>query len=188
MFTTLPLLSGGCPLKCRFVADTFIGNDQLRGVSGGQRKRVTTGGAFLTASLPSLPIVRLHCVKQVPCRWQQRCFACAVACLLIYVLQGCCAKAASLQSSCMPYARSSNSSGMCAGEMIVGPKKTLFLDEISTGLDSSTTFQITRTLREFSHIRKATVLVALLQPTPETYNLFDDVMLLSEGMCWLCKH
>eukprot|EP00891_Asterochloris_glomerata_P005171 jgi/Astpho2/5171/Aster-04755 len=90
-------------------ADTFIGNDQLRGVSGGQRKRVTTG------------------------------------------------------------------------EMIVGPKKTLFLDEISTGLDSSTTFQITRTLREFSHIRKATVLVALLQPTPETYNLFDDIMLLSEG-------
>ena len=70
---------------------------------------------------------------------------------------------------------------LCAGEMIVGPKKTLFLDEISTGLDSSTTFQITRTLREFSHIRKATVLVALLQPTPETYNLFDDIMLLSEG-------
>ena len=75
---------------------------------------------------------------------------------------------------------------MCAGEMIVGPKKTLFLDEISTGLDSSTTFQITRTLREFSHIRKATVLVSLLQPTPETYNLFDDIMLLSEGT--LCKH
>jgi ABC-type multidrug transport system ATPase subunit len=64
----------------------------------------------------------------------------------------------------------------------VGPKKTLFLDEISTGLDSSTTFQITRTLREFSHLRAATMLVALLQPTPETYNLFDDIMLLSEGM------
>ena len=63
----------------------------------------------------------------------------------------------------------------------MGPKKTLFLDEISTGLDSSTTFQITRTLREFSHLRDATMLVALLQPTPETYNLFDDVMLLSEG-------
>ena len=65
---------------------------------------------------------------------------------------------------------------------MVGPKKTLFLDEISTGLDSSTTFQITRTLREFSHLRAATMLVALLQPTPETYNLFDDIMLLSEGV------
>ncbi|KAL0028027.1 hypothetical protein WJX77_001480, partial [Trebouxia sp. C0004] len=89
-------------------ADTLIGDDQIRGVSGGQRKRVTTG------------------------------------------------------------------------ELLVGPKKTLFLDEISTGLDSSTTFQITRTLREFSHLRAATMLVALLQPTPETYNLFDDIMLLSE--------
>lgn len=63
----------------------------------------------------------------------------------------------------------------------MGPKKTLFLDEISTGLDSSTTFQITRTLREFSHLRDATMLIALLQPTPETYELFDDIMLLSEG-------
>jgi len=68
--------------------------------------------------------------------------------------------------------------------MIVGPKKTLFMDEISTGLDSSTTFQITRTLRDFSHLRQATMLVALLQPTPETYNLFDDILLMSEGGYW----
>ena len=25
------------------------------------------------------------------------------------------------------------------------------------------------------------MLVALLQPTPETYNLFDDILLMSEG-------
>ena len=72
-----------------------------------------------------------------------------------------------------------------AGELLVGPKKTLFLDEISTGLDSSTTFNISRTLREFAHLREATMLVALLQPTPETYNLFDDVMLLSEGQLFI---
>lgn len=29
---------------------------------------------------------------------------------------------------------------------------------------------------------QATVLVGLLQPDPETFNLFDDIMLLSEGM------
>ena len=28
---------------------------------------------------------------------------------------------------------------------------------------------------------QATVLLALLQPAPETYELFDDVLLLSEG-------
>ncbi|KAK8641839.1 hypothetical protein V6N13_011212 [Hibiscus sabdariffa] len=34
------------------------------------------------------------------------------------------------------------------GEMIVGPTKTLFMDEISTGLDSSTTYQIVKCPRE----------------------------------------
>ena len=36
---------------------------------------------------------------------------------------------------------------LSAGEMIVGPKRVLFLDEISTGLDSSTTFDIVKYLR-----------------------------------------
>ena len=71
---------------------------------------------------------------------------------------------------------------LSAGEMIVGPKKTLFMDEISTGLDSSTTFQIIKCLRDFAHLRLATVFISLLQPPPEVYNLFDDVLLLSEGM------
>lgn len=29
-------------------ADTLVGNDMLRGVSGGQRKRVTSGAASVT--------------------------------------------------------------------------------------------------------------------------------------------
>ncbi len=41
------------------------------------------------------------------------------------------------------------------------------MDEISTGLDSSTTFQITKILANFTCRRKATVLLALLQPAPE---------------------
>ncbi|KAK9131815.1 hypothetical protein Scep_011343 [Stephania cephalantha] len=90
-------------------ADTIVGSEMIRGVSGGQRKRVTTG------------------------------------------------------------------------EMIVGPRKTLFMDEISTGLDSSTTYQIVKCIRNFVHLMEGTVLMALLQPAPETFDLFDDVMLLSEG-------
>lgn len=69
-----------------------------------------------------------------------------------------------------------------AGEMLVGPKKTLFMDEISTGLDSSTTFQIVKCMGDFVHLREGTVLMSLLQPAPEVYNLFDDVLLLSEGI------
>ncbi|EPS74137.1 hypothetical protein M569_00618, partial [Genlisea aurea] len=90
-------------------ADTLVGSDMIRGVSGGQRKRVTTG------------------------------------------------------------------------EMMVGPRKTLFMDEISTGLDSSTTFQIVNCVKNFVHIMEGTVLMALLQPAPETFELFDDIILLCEG-------
>ncbi|KAK1298161.1 Pleiotropic drug resistance protein 3 [Acorus calamus] len=90
-------------------ADTMVGDEMIRGISGGQRKRVTTG------------------------------------------------------------------------EMLVGPSRALFMDEISTGLDSSTTFQIVKALRQSNHILSGTTAISLLQPAPETYNLFDDIILLSDG-------
>lgn len=55
------------------------------------------------------------------------------------------------------------------------------MDEISTGLDSSTTFQIVDSLKQYVHIFNITALISLLQPAPETYDLFDDVILLSDG-------
>ncbi|WOH10728.1 hypothetical protein DCAR_0730198 [Daucus carota subsp. sativus] len=90
-------------------ADTLVGNQMLRGISGGQKKRVTTG------------------------------------------------------------------------EMLVGPSRALFMDEISTGLDSSTTYQIVKALRHSVHILQGTAFISLLQPAPETFELFDDIFLLSDG-------
>lgn len=65
--------------------------------------------------------------------------------------------------------------------MLVGPAKAFFMDEITTGLDSSTAYQVVNSIRESTHILKGTVLMSLLQPEPETYELFDDIMLISEG-------
>jgi ABC-type multidrug transport system ATPase subunit len=65
--------------------------------------------------------------------------------------------------------------------MVAGAKKTLFMDEISTGLDSSTTYQIVKCTRNVVHLLDGMVLMALLQPAPETFELFDDILLLSEG-------
>ncbi|XP_042482887.1 pleiotropic drug resistance protein 1-like, partial [Macadamia integrifolia] len=90
-------------------ADTLVGDQMLRGISGGQRKRVTTG------------------------------------------------------------------------EMLVGPASALFMDEISTGLDTSTTFQIVNSIRQSNHILNGTAVVSLLQPAPEVDDLFDDIILLSDG-------
>lgn len=67
------------------------------------------------------------------------------------------------------------------GEILVGSAKALFMDEISNGLDSSTTFQIINSLRQAVHILNGTAVISLLQPAPETYNLFDDILLLSDG-------
>jgi ABC-type multidrug transport system ATPase subunit len=55
------------------------------------------------------------------------------------------------------------------------------MDDISTELDSSTTFQIINFLRQAIHILSRTAVISLLQPSPETYNLFDDIILLSDG-------
>ncbi|KAH7553400.1 hypothetical protein JRO89_XS12G0007500 [Xanthoceras sorbifolium] len=90
-------------------ADIMVGDDMKRGISGGQKKRVTTG------------------------------------------------------------------------EMLVGPAKVLLMDEISTGLDSSTTFQICKFMKQMVHVMDVTMAISLLQPAPETYDLFDDIILLSEG-------
>ncbi|XP_012480072.1 pleiotropic drug resistance protein 3 [Gossypium raimondii] len=70
---------------------------------------------------------------------------------------------------------------LTTGEMMVGPIKSLFMDEISTGLDSSTAFQIVTCLQQLAHITGATILISLLQPTPEIFELFDDIILMAEG-------
>ncbi|KAK0606620.1 hypothetical protein LWI29_001614 [Acer saccharum] len=70
---------------------------------------------------------------------------------------------------------------LTTGELIVGPTKALFMDEISNGLDSSTTFQIISCLKHLVHITDATALISLLQPAPEAFDLFDDVILMAEG-------
>ncbi|KAD3067411.1 hypothetical protein E3N88_35291 [Mikania micrantha] len=71
---------------------------------------------------------------------------------------------------------------LTTGEMIVGPTKALYMDEISNGLDSSTTYQIITCLRQLAHITDASILISLLQPSPEAFDLFDDIMLMAEGM------
>jgi ABC-type multidrug transport system ATPase subunit len=55
------------------------------------------------------------------------------------------------------------------------------MDEVSTGLDSAATFDITNALRSLCTVLNATVVVSLLQPPPETFGLFHEVLLMSRG-------
>jgi len=92
------------------VADTFVGNDNVRGVSGGQRRRVTVG------------------------------------------------------------------------EMMTYQAPVLCGDEISTGLDAASTYDIVNSLQRLAKTFSTLRVFSLLQPSPETFALFDEVVLLSEGM------
>ncbi|KAH9670368.1 ABC transporter G family member 33 [Citrus sinensis] len=70
---------------------------------------------------------------------------------------------------------------LTTGEMLVGPIKAMFMDKITNGLDISTSFQIVTCLQHLAHITDATILISLLQPSPETFHLFDDIILMAEG-------
>jgi ABC-type multidrug transport system ATPase subunit len=47
--------------------------------------------------------------------------------------------------------------------------------------DAATLYQIIKWLRAMTHHLKLTVLISLLQPPPETFALFDDLMIMNEG-------
>ncbi|KAF4318225.1 hypothetical protein G195_008532 [Phytophthora kernoviae 00238/432] len=67
------------------------------------------------------------------------------------------------------------------GEMEFGNTYVKMMDEISTGLDSAATFDIITTQRSIAKKFRKTVVISLLQPSPEVFALFDDVMILNDG-------
>ncbi|KAG2774609.1 hypothetical protein Pcac1_g14476 [Phytophthora cactorum] len=66
--------------------------------------------------------------------------------------------------------------------MEFGMKYASLHDEISTGLDSAPPPSISspRTQR-IAHRLHKNIVIALLQPSPEVFALFDDVMILNDG-------
>ncbi|DBA01819.1 TPA: hypothetical protein N0F65_002935 [Lagenidium giganteum] len=67
------------------------------------------------------------------------------------------------------------------GEMLVGGQSVFLCDEISTGLDSAATFDIMRSLRSWTRTLGGSAVVSLLQPPPEVVELFDDILVMTEG-------
>ncbi|KAG6615866.1 ATP-binding Cassette (ABC) Superfamily [Phytophthora cinnamomi] len=67
------------------------------------------------------------------------------------------------------------------GEVLVGGQSLFLCDEISTGLDSAATFDIVKSMRTWCKTLGGSVMVALLQPTPEVVEMFDDILMIHEG-------
>ena len=65
--------------------------------------------------------------------------------------------------------------------MLMSRAPVLCGDEISTGLDAASTYDMIQVLLHYGRSRKQTRIISLLQPSPETVSLFDEVIVLSEG-------
>ncbi|KAF0697660.1 Aste57867_11680 [Aphanomyces stellatus] len=67
------------------------------------------------------------------------------------------------------------------GEMLTGRASALLLDEFSNGLDASTAYDIAKVIRSMADILGKTVVMSMLQPPPEVYDLFDNILVLDDG-------
>jgi ABC-type multidrug transport system ATPase subunit len=65
-------------------------------------------------------------------------------------------------------------------ELVANPI-VLLLDEPTSGLDSSMAREICATLRNIAHERQLLVAAVIHSPSPSTFRLFDDVLLLGKG-------
>ncbi|KAI4086556.1 MAG: hypothetical protein LQ344_007459 [Seirophora lacunosa] len=64
-------------------------------------------------------------------------------------------------------------------QMLANPS-VLFLDEVTTGLDAASAFQLVRTLKLLAN-KGRTIIVTIHQPRSEIWSLFDGLVLLSGG-------
>jgi ABC-type multidrug transport system ATPase subunit len=67
------------------------------------------------------------------------------------------------------------------GEMLNPWTSVLCGDEISNGLDASSTYDMVQSLLYVGRFNRLTRIFSLLQPSPETVSLFDEVVVLAEG-------
>ena len=74
-----------------------------------------------------------------------------------------------------------------ASQLITAPK-ILFLDEPTSGLDSTASFEVIRYLRSMARRHSLIIIASIHQPSSSTFNLFDSLLLLSEGQTCYCGH
>ncbi|KAF7820076.1 ABC transporter G family member 25 [Senna tora] len=67
-------------------------------------------------------------------------------------------------------------------EMLVNPS-LLILDEPTSGLDSTAAYRLVTTLGALAQQKGKTVVASMHQPSSRVYQMFDKVLLLSEGQC-----
>eukprot|EP01034_Spumella_vulgaris_P047486 gene47486-biopygen33849 len=63
----------------------------------------------------------------------------------------------------------------------MAPRRIKFLDAISNGLDAATTYDIIQALKHITNATGLTTVISLLQPAPDVFYSFTDVILMADG-------
>ncbi|KIV78466.1 hypothetical protein PV11_10181 [Exophiala sideris] len=67
-----------------------------------------------------------------------------------------------------------------ASQLVTSPS-IVFLDEPTSGLDSAASFEVMKYIREVAKLHHLIVIASIHQPSTTTFQLFDQLMLLSRG-------
>lgn len=67
------------------------------------------------------------------------------------------------------------------GAELVISRPILFCDEITSGLDSYNAFQVVKCLHDLARNHRKTIVMSIHQPSSAIFDLFDKLVLLSEG-------
>eukprot|EP01034_Spumella_vulgaris_P047519 gene47519-biopygen36386 len=63
----------------------------------------------------------------------------------------------------------------------MAPRRIKFLDAISNGLDAATTYDIIQSLKYITNTSGLTTVISLLQPAPDVFYSFTDLILMADG-------
>ena len=66
-------------------------------------------------------------------------------------------------------------------EMVMGAHRLICGDEITTGLDSQTAYELVHAIAAASKVFRKTSVLSLLQPPPEVFDCFDALVLFDSG-------
>lgn len=67
-------------------------------------------------------------------------------------------------------------------ELVTNPQ-LLFLDEVTSGLDSHTAFKTIKILKNLTKYHNKQIFITIHQPSKEIFQMFDKIILISKGHC-----
>ncbi|KAJ7522819.1 hypothetical protein O6H91_18G028200 [Diphasiastrum complanatum] len=84
-------------------------------------------------------------------------------------------------SPLMPSLTENEKHRLSVAEMLAGTYAIYLFDQLNNGLDDSLTFDLVTGVRIFARVRGVSVVISLIQPSSDVFDLFDRIIMLDRG-------